>query len=70
MIDGPVAPLMRMSRRAHQCRGDRANEATCRNRKVFAGVFRSYLVLIRSLTPADLLDQPVAAQQGLSATSA
>ncbi len=70
VIDGPVAPLTRLSRRAHPRCGDCADEATCRNRKVFAGVFRSYLVLIRSLTPADLLDQPVAAQQGLSATSA
>ncbi len=70
MIDGPVAPLMRRSRRAHQRCGDCADEATCRIRKVFAGVFRSYLVLIRSLTLADLLDQPVAAQQVLSAASA
>ena len=69
-IDGPITPLMRRSRRAHQCCGDRADEATCRIRKVFAGVFRSYLVLIRSLTLADLLDQPVAAQQVLSAASA
>jgi hypothetical protein len=33
-------------------------------------VFRSYLVLIRSLTLADLLYQPVKALQGLSAASA
>jgi DNA-binding IscR family transcriptional regulator len=70
MIDGPVAPLMCLSRRAYQRCGDCADETTCRIRKVFAGVFRSYLVLIRSLTLADLPDQPVAAQQGLSATSA
>jgi hypothetical protein len=33
-------------------------------------VFWSYLVLIESLTLADLLDQPAAAQQVLSAASA
>ncbi len=70
MIDGLIAPLMCRSRRAHQRCGDCADAATCRIRKVFAGVFRSYLVLIRSLTLADLLDQPVAALQGLSAASA
>lgn len=40
MFDGPIAPLMRRSRRAHQCCGDCADAATCRIRKVFAGVFR------------------------------
>ncbi len=70
MIDGPITPLMCRSRRAHQRCGDCADAATCRIRKVFAGVFRSCLVLIRSLTSADLLDQPVAALQGLSAASA
>ena len=70
MIDGLIAPLMCRSRGAHQRCGDCADAATCRIRRVFAGVFRSYLVLIRSLTLADLLDQPVAAQQVLSAASA
>ena len=70
MIDGPIAPLMCRSRRAHPRCGDCADAATCRIRKVFVGVFRSYLVLIRSLTLADLLDQPVAAQQELTAASA
>jgi DNA-binding IscR family transcriptional regulator len=70
MIDGPIASLMRRSRRAHQRCGDCADEATCRNRKVFAEVFWSYLVLIESLKLADLLDQPVAAQQVLSVASA
>lgn len=69
-IDGPIAPLPCLSRRAYQRCEDCSDEATCRIRKVFAEVFWSYLVLIESLTLADLLDQPVAAQQVLSAASA
>ena len=70
MIDGPIAPLTCLSRRAYQRCEDCADETTCRIRKVFAEVFWSYLVLIESLTLADLLDQPAAAQQVLSAASA
>lgn len=70
MIDGPIAPLMCLSRRAYQRCDDCADETTCRIRKVFAEVFWSYLVLIESLTLADLLDQPAAAQQVLSVASA
>ena len=70
MIDGPIAPLMCLSRRAYHRCDDCADETTCRIRKVFAEVFWSYLLLIESLTLADLLDQPVAAQQVLSVASA
>jgi Rrf2 family protein len=70
MIDGPIAPLTCLSRRAYQRCEDCADETTCRIRKVFAEVFWSYLVLIESLTLADLLDQPAAAQQVLSVASA
>ena len=70
MIDGPIAPLTCLSRRAYQRCDDCADETTCRIRKVFAEVFWSYLLLIESLTLADLLDQPVAAQQVLSVASA
>jgi Rrf2 family protein len=70
MIDGPIAPLMCLSRRAYQRCDDCADETTCRIRKVFAEVFWSYLLLIESLTLADLLDQPAAAQQVLSVASA
>jgi Rrf2 family protein len=70
MIDGPIAPLTCLSRRAYQRCDDCADETTCRIRKVFAEVFWSYLVLIESLTLADLLDQPAAAQQVLSVASA
>jgi Rrf2 family protein len=70
MIDGPIAPLTCLSRRAYQRCEDCADETTCRIRKVFAEVFWSYLLLIESLTLADLLDQPAAAQQVLSVASA
>ncbi len=55
MIDGPIAPLACLSRRAYQRCEDCQDEATCRIRKVFAEVFWSYLVLIESLTLADVL---------------
>jgi Rrf2 family protein len=57
-IDGPIAPLPCLSRRAYQRCDDCADEATCRIRKVFAEVFWSYLVLIESLTLADMLREP------------
>jgi Rrf2 family protein len=55
MIDGPIAPLPCLSRSAYQRCEDCSDEQTCRIRKVFAGVFWSYLVLIESLTLADVL---------------
>ena len=58
LIDGPIAPLPCLSRRAYQRCEDCADEATCRIRKVFAEVFWSYLVLIESLTLADMVDAP------------
>jgi DNA-binding IscR family transcriptional regulator len=54
MIDGPIAPLQCLSRRAYQRCEDCSDEETCRIRKVFAEVFWSYLVLIESLTLADI----------------
>lgn len=54
MIDGPIAPLACLSRRAYQRCEDCRDEAACRVRKVFAEVFWSYLVLIESLTLADV----------------
>ena len=56
-IDGPIAPLPCLSRRAYQRCEDCADEATCRIRKVFAEVFWSYLVMIESLTLQDMLRQ-------------
>lgn len=54
MIDGPIAPLPCLSRRAYQRCEDCSDEETCRIRKVFAEVFWSYLVLIESLTLSDI----------------
>lgn len=58
LIDGPLAPLPCLSRRAYRRCNDCSDEATCRIRKVFAEVFWSYLLLIESLTLADLLENP------------
>jgi len=55
MIDGPIAPLPCLSRRAYQRCEDCKDEEACRIRKVFAEVFWSYLVLIESLTLEDVL---------------
>ena len=55
LIDGPIAPLPCLSRRAYQRCEDCADEESCRIRKVFADIFWSYLLLIESLTLADML---------------
>lgn len=55
LIDGPIAPIPCLSRKAYQRCEDCTNEATCRIRRVFAEVFWSYLVLLESLTLDDLL---------------
>ncbi len=55
LIDGPIAPLPCLSRRAYQRCEDCVDEESCRIRKVFADIFWSYLVLIESLTLADML---------------
>ena len=62
LIDGPIAPLPCLSRRAYQRCEDCPDEAACRLRKVFGQVFWSYLVLIESLTLADLIEQPGSAR--------
>lgn len=54
-IDGPIAPLACLSRRAYQRCDDCSDEQTCRIRKVFAAVFWSYLVIIESLTLEEML---------------
>ncbi len=55
LIDGPIAPLPCLSRRAYQRCEDCPDEVSCRLRKVFGEVFYSYLVLIDSLTLADFV---------------
>lgn len=54
-IDGPIAPLPCLSRSAYQRCEDCTDEGSCRIRRVFAEVFWSYLVIIESLTLADML---------------
>ena len=67
LIDGPIAPLACLSRRAYQRCEDCADEAACRIRKVFAEVFWSYLVIIESLTLADMLRSDQVAEQVIGA---
>jgi Rrf2 family protein len=55
LIDGPIAPLPCLSRRAYQRCEDCADEAACQLRRVFGEVFYSYLILVESLTLADLV---------------
>ncbi len=62
-IDGPIAPLPCLSRSAYQRCEDCTDEASCRIRKIFAEVFWSYLVLIDSLTLADMLRSDAVADQ-------
>lgn len=69
MIDGPIAPLPCLSRRAYQRCDDCTDEAACRLRAVFAQVFWSYLVLLDSLTLADLVASPGVAAQVLEEPS-
>jgi Rrf2 family protein len=54
-VDGPIAPLPCLSRHAYQRCEDCTDEANCRLRALFGPVFWSYLLLIESLTLADLL---------------
>ncbi len=60
LIDGPIAPLPCLSRSAYQRCEDCPDEETCRLRKVFGQVFWSHLLLIDSLSLADLVgtDEP------------
>ncbi len=62
LIDGPIAPLPCLSRRAYQRCEDCTDEAACRLRRVFSEVFWSYLILIESLSLADMLGTPDVAQ--------
>lgn len=57
LIDGPIAPLPCLSRSAYQRCEDCVDETACQLRKVFGQVFWSYLLLIESLTLADLVEE-------------
>lgn len=67
LIDGPIAPLPCLSRRAYQRCEDCTDEANCRIRKVFAEVFWSYLLIIESLTLEDMLRSGAVAEQVIGA---
>ncbi|VDC30056.1 RrF2 family transcriptional regulator [Pseudogemmobacter humi] len=67
LIDGPIAPLPCLSRRAYQRCEDCTDEASCRIRKVFAEVFWSYLLIIESLTLEDMLRSVKVAEQVIGA---
>ena len=67
LIDGPIAPLPCLSRRAYQRCEDCRDEASCRIRKVFAEIFWSYLILIESLTLEDMLRSEQVAEQVIGA---
>jgi len=54
LVDGPIAPLACLSRRSYQRCEDCPDEGACRLRQVFGEVFWSYLLLLESLTLADL----------------
>jgi Rrf2 family protein len=55
LVEGPMAPLPCLSRRAYRKCDDCEDEATCQIRKVFSQVFAGYLLLIESITLADLM---------------
>lgn len=55
LVDGPIAPLPCLSRRAYRRCDDCRDEETCRIRKVFGGLFAGYLLMLESLTLADLM---------------
>jgi Rrf2 family protein len=54
LIDGPLAPLPCLSRKAYQRCEDCSDEQSCRVRAVFGGFYATYLLMIESLTLADL----------------
>lgn len=55
LIDGPLAPLPCLSRNAYQRCDDCSDEETCRVRAVFGGFYATYILMIESLTLADML---------------
>ena len=54
LIDGPLAPLPCLSRRAYRRCDDCTDERACRVRAVFDGFYSTYILMIESLTLADL----------------
>ena len=58
LVDGPIAPLPCLSRTAYQRCDDCKDEQACRVRRLFADVFYAYLLMIESLTLADMVGAP------------
>ncbi|PTQ75998.1 RrF2 family transcriptional regulator [Celeribacter persicus] len=56
LIDGPMAPLPCLSRNAYQPCDDCKDEVSCRVRAVFGGFYSAYILMIESLTLADLME--------------
>lgn len=54
LIDGPIAPLPCLSRRAYRPCEDCKDEKSCRVRAVFGEFYSAYILMIESLTLADL----------------
>lgn len=55
LVDGPLAPLPCLSRKAYQRCADCTDETSCRVRAVFGGFYATYIVMIESLTVADMM---------------
>lgn len=69
-VDGPIAPLPCLSRHAYQRCDDCSDESACRLRALLGQVFLSYLLLIESLTLADLLTGGIVADPVASSETA
>jgi DNA-binding IscR family transcriptional regulator len=63
-IDSSFAPLPCLSRRVYQKCHDCPDKEACLLRQVFGQVFWCYLLLIESLTLADLIPQPESSKSG------
>lgn len=70
LVDGPIAPLPCLSRTAYERCADCADETHCRVRRLFADVFYAYLLMIESLTLADLAANPQVVAKMPDATAA
>jgi DNA-binding IscR family transcriptional regulator len=68
MMDGPIAPLPCLSRRAYHACEDCEDEETCRIRRVFGDLFSAYLLMVESLTLADLMkdDSPLTSEPAVN----
>lgn len=65
LIDGPLAPLPCLSRHAYQRCDDCKDETACRVRAVFGQFYAEYILMIESLTLADMQDKAKAAENSV-----